>query len=254
MLARLPLLNLLFYVALVIINFLAIQLPFFGKSPGDVSDLFPNLLTPADFAFKIWSVIYILLGVFIFAQTQAWRRSRGIPPEVAAIGPLFLLTCLFNVAWLVTWQSLHIAWSFVSIFILWLLLMRLYYRLATLGSARWVYTLPFSVYFGWVCIAALANLNVLFMDLSVSFLGFPEEQWTTALIGLGIGGTLLVLYLNQDIWFTAVLIWAFYGIYSKNQAIGSADSWVVSMSLLAMVILTLAGLAVAWWKWRGRVG
>ena len=67
-----------------------------------------------------------------------------------------------------------------------------------------------------LAVAALANLNVLLIDLEFSFFGLSEASWTATLVGLGIFGGLLVLYINRDLWFALVLIWAFLGIYVKN--------------------------------------
>ena len=63
--SKLTLLNAGCYFCMIVVNVLALQIPFFGRTPGEVSDLYPHMLTPADFSFSIWSVIYILLGVFI---------------------------------------------------------------------------------------------------------------------------------------------------------------------------------------------
>ena len=69
---------------MIVVNVLALQIPFFGRTPGDVSDLYPHMLTPADFSFSIWSVIYILLGVFI---VYGFKLDDGnAPKEVGAIG------------------------------------------------------------------------------------------------------------------------------------------------------------------------
>jgi hypothetical protein len=248
---RLPLINLLAYFVLVVVNAIAVRIPFFGKTPGDVSDLFPALLTPADFAFRIWSVIYVLLGVFAFTQARLLsRKEEPLPAEVSAIGLLFLLSCVLNFMWLLTWQSMHIGWAFLVIFILWITLIILYYQLAHVEEVRWMYMVPFSIYLAWMCIAALGNLNILLINSGFDFFGLTEEYWTATLIGIGIGGTFLMLYLNRDIWFTLVLIWAFFGMYVKNMEISKGDSPVVFMSLLAMIVLFVVGSWVGWRKWQ----
>ncbi len=248
--SRLPTINLLSYFSLVILNFLSVRIPFFGKTPGDVSDLFPNLLTPADFAFKIWWFIYLLLGVFAFYQIKPKPQEDGkIPLEVSAIGFLFLISCIFNFAWLLTWQSMHITWAFISIFSLWILLIVINYRLTILGKAHSAYRVPFSAYLAWVCVAALANLNVLLMNLDFGFFGLTDENWTALLIVIGILGTFLVLYLNQDLTFTLVLIWAFYGIYVRNDQLSNGENIVVSMSLIGIATLFIVGAWVGWIKW-----
>ncbi len=241
------------YLGLVIFNFLAIQLPFFGRTPGDVSDLYPNLLTPPDFSFSIWSVIYLLLGIFICQGIILIYQNKDIiSTEISSIGFLFLYSCILNICWLLSWQSLHIIWSFIFIFILWIVLIQIAYKIAVIENPKWTYTVPFSCYLAWICVAALANLNVLLIDLGFDFFGLHEATWTGLLIGIGILGTLLVLYLNQDIWFTVVLLWAFFGIYYKNSQITSGDSFVVVMSLLAMFTLTVTGCYVLFKKWQSR--
>ena len=198
-------------------------------------------------------MVYLLLGVFVFDQAKLlFHRKDVLPSEVAAIGSLFVFSCMLNFLWLISWQSLHIALAFMLIFGLWVVLILINYKLAKLEKPKWVYTVPFSVYLAWVCIATLANLNVLLIDLEFNFFGLTEEYWTASLIGIGICGTLLVLYLNEDIWFTMVLIWAFFGIYVKNKQLSSEGNWVIFMSLFAITILTIVGSVVCLRKWKKR--
>ena len=232
--------NLLSYIVLIVVNLIALELPFFGRTPGDVSDLYTNMLTPANFSFKIWSVLYILLGAFVL---YGYKKIDGkIPKEVNAIAWLFTLTCLLNMCWLLTWQSLNIGWASIIIFIFWIILIVINYRLTKLGNARWYYRIPFGAYLGWISIASLANYNVYLIAHDFAFFGLSEAVVTAWLIGLGICGTLLVLWLNGDIWFTSVLIWAFFGIYIKNKDALDSSTVVVNMSLLAMIILAVAGV------------
>ena len=237
--------NISSYIFLIIVNFLAVQIPFFGRSPGDVSDLYPNLLTPADFTFSIWSVIYLLLGVFVFTQSkQLIRNATSYDPEISVIGYYFLVTCILNVTWLLAWQSLNILLSFILIFALWIVLILINYKLTKFRMARLIYRLPFSCYLAWICIAALANLNVLFIDLEWAFFGFSEEYWTAGLVITGLLGTFLVLYLNQDIAFTLVLIWSFFGIYIKNGQLVNEPNAVMNASMFSMLLLLITSLII----------
>lgn len=244
-------LNVIAYIGLIIVNVLALQIPFFGRTPGQVSGLYTNLLTPADFVFRIWSIIYIMLGFFAYAQLKSIRqKDKVVPAEVIAIGPWFVISCFLNISWLLSWQSLHIPIAFFIIFLLWLVLMWIYYKVAHVDGARWQFTLPISIYFGWVCVAALATLNVFFIHLGFEFFGFPEENWTATLIGIGILGTLLMLYLNKDILFTAVLIWAYFGMYIKNSGLTPEGNPVTFMALFAMGSLLLIGTGTAIFEYR----
>lgn len=242
---RLPLINLGAYVALVLANILAIQLPFFGRTPGDVSDLYPNLLTPADFSFSIWSIIYILLGTYIFIEFKDWlKNTNKFQNETRAIGYYFLITCLLNITWLLTWQALQIKFAFLFIFVFWIVLIYINYKLTMIGNAHRIFRAAFSVYLGWICIAALANLNILFIDLGLNNFGLSEEMWTSILIVIGILGTFLVLFLNQDILFTLVQIWAYLGIYVKNHQLSNGHGTVATMALIAMLMLGIVSIGV----------
>lgn len=235
------------YLLLVITNIFAIQLPFFGKTPGDVSDLYPNLLTPADFTFSIWSVIYLGLGIAIYAlykkySTESIEEKRG---ELEAIKFLFPLTCILNIAWLISWQSLNIVPAFFIIFVYWTLLIVIRYRLCHFENIRWVIKIPFSLYLGWISIATLANLNVMLYELDFNFFNMSQDLWTATLIAIGIIGTLFVLMLYQDIPFSLVLIWAFFGIYMKNSNANVAADLTIYMTNIAMVVIALTSLVMA---------
>lgn len=243
--------NIVAYLILITVNILAIKLPFFGRTPEMVSDLYPNLLTPQDFTFKIWSLVYLMLGVFTFMALRYFNNETGkIPKEVSRIGLLFLISCILNFMWLMSWQSLHIATAFLIILILWVVLIIINYRLTKLEGARWFSTIPFSIYLAWICVATLANMNVLLIDSGFDFFALSEELWTSILIGIGICGTLLVLYLNGDVWFTAVLIWAFFGIYIKNSRLSVDNDLVINTSLFAMLLLITIGIIVGIKNWK----
>lgn len=239
--------NLVTYIIVVIVNLLAISLPFFGHTPGDISDMYNDPLTPADFTFKIWSVIYVLLGFYIYRQSQLFRPTSDLPPEVSLIGWLFVGTCICNVSWLLLWQSQHIALAFAAIFILWILLIVISYRLTMHGSVHWMTYIPFSVYLSWVSIATLANLNILFLEWGYDFFGYEPETWTMYLVLLGVAGGLLVLYLYQNVWFLLVLAWGLFGIYIKNSSVDHLLPQVTLTAIGAVLIMVVIG-----WRIGGR--
>jgi len=46
-------------------------------------------------------------------------------------------------------------------------------------------SIPFSVYFGWISVATIANATVLFVDLGWNGFGIPEAIWTAAVMAVG---------------------------------------------------------------------
>jgi multisubunit Na+/H+ antiporter MnhG subunit len=114
----LSILNVVGFIAVLIINYLANALPIGGLSTGALSDLYPNLFVLAGLIFAIWGLIYLMLGAFVVWQlVDVYKKqSKGI---VQKIGIWFLLSCLVNIAWIFAWQYQQVALS-VGIIILFL--------------------------------------------------------------------------------------------------------------------------------------
>jgi len=53
--------NVLAFVAVLVVNYLAVTLPIGGMTTGALSDLYPNLFTPAGITFSIRGIIYLFL-------------------------------------------------------------------------------------------------------------------------------------------------------------------------------------------------
>jgi len=72
----LSILNLLGFLGMVFVNYLAVTLPLNDKTTGELSDQYPNLFVPAGFTFSIWGIIYLLLAIFIIYQlVYAFRKN-----------------------------------------------------------------------------------------------------------------------------------------------------------------------------------
>jgi translocator protein len=55
--------NLIFYLFVVTMNFLANSLPLNGQTSEEISDKLDVLFTPAGYVFSIWGFIYFLLAI-----------------------------------------------------------------------------------------------------------------------------------------------------------------------------------------------
>jgi hypothetical protein len=99
--------NIIAFIAMVTLNFLSNSLPLNGKTPGQLSDQWVNFFVPAGLTFSIWGIIYTLMIIWVVAQIIALfnEKSKGIIyPNINQIGYSFLLTCVFNMAWLFAWH------------------------------------------------------------------------------------------------------------------------------------------------------
>lgn len=136
-----------------------------GVTPATVSERNPSLVTPASYAFTIWSLIYLWMLAFSVYQL--------LPANMRRFGPVrtpYLASCLLNIGWIWFWHHGQIAVCTVLIALLAAMLFLINYRLRTSASA--VETLftkaPFGIYFGWITCAALINLNIFVTSLTVT--------------------------------------------------------------------------------------
>ncbi len=212
-------LNILGFIGVLVMNYLANALPLGGRSTKEVSDMFASLFTPAPFTFAIWGVIYLLLAVFIVVQSKGLLQKDQPPNDVVeAIGPWFFINCLANMSWLLAWHHLKIGLSFCIIVVMLYSLIAIYQRLQ-IGRfqppARIKYGvhLPFSIYLGWLTVATIANASAFLLAMHWEGFGIAPRYWTVYMLMVGTFLGLLLLFRRKDIGFALVLIWAFFGIY-----------------------------------------
>ncbi|MHC8520420.1 hypothetical protein ACPJHQ_03015 [Rossellomorea sp. H39__3] len=68
-------LNILAFALVIVMNTLAVTLPLNNQSTGEISDRLDIMLTPAGYVFSIWSLIYLLLGIWVLRQIPKARRD-----------------------------------------------------------------------------------------------------------------------------------------------------------------------------------
>jgi hypothetical protein len=228
------------YVIMVGVNCLAVLLPLGGRSTGQISDNYPNLFTPAGYAFSIWGLIYILLG--IYAVYQLWHKEEC---SVLKVNRLFIANALLNASWIFAWHY-NLIW--LSVIIMAGLLITLI-RIADLFRGRvvtpketWLVRLPFSVYFGWITVATIANITVLLVYLGWNGFGIPESAWTVVV--LLVGALIGVWRILRDCFipYGLVLIWAYVAILfkhlSENGFYGKYPSivWTAALCILVFAV------------------
>ncbi len=236
-------LNLLGYLGTVVVNALANIIPINNITTGDVSDLYPNLFTPAGLTFSIWGLIYVLLGIFVVYQLlPSVRRDPEKAGLIQRIGPFFFISCLANMGWIFAWHYQAIALSLILMLVLLASLLAIYLRLGigktdSTGTAKYLMYLPFSIYLGWITVATIANVAILLVDVNWNTFGLGEQFWAAAVIIIGTVIALSVLFTRRDAYYALVVDWALLGILLKRMADDTADHQTV-------IYVTVAGLAV----------
>ena len=242
---RWPLVNLLALVVTVAINALANILRFNGQTTGDVINRDPTLFLPANWVFGIWGLIYAALALFvIYGLLPGGRRNE----RLRRIGPLFLISCAANCAWLFSWHWERLTLALVTIVALLLALLLIYLRLHRGGAARTVgerlcLRWPFSVYLAWVSVATIANATIVLDRGGWQGGGLAPAAWTAIL--LVIGGVLAAFVGSRgDAPFAAVFVWAFVGI-----AVRQRDTLPVMLAAWLIAILAAVVVLYALWRW-----
>ncbi len=237
--------NIVAFIVTIVVNALAGSTTLLnGVTSGEVSDMYPTLVTPAGFTFAIWGIIYILLLVFIIYQVLPKNRDK---PFLSQIGLLFALSGAFNVSWLFLWHYDFVTYSLVFMLGLLASLIGAYLRLdigrATVSfKERLCVHLPFSVYLGWISIATIANVSVVLTAVGWDGWGIEPSSWAVAIICVALLLSLVMLASRKDIAFSFVVVWALVGIMAKQ----SGNETIVLASEIGIVLLLAAiGVTVA---------
>jgi len=243
----LSILNLLGFLGMVIVNYLAVTLPLNNKTTGELSDQYPNLFVPAGFTFSIWGVIYLLLAIFIVYQlVYAFRKNKQSISFLKKIGILFFVSSIANLSWVFAWHFELVSLSLFLMLILLGSLIAIYVKLQigrsnSSKSEKYLVHIPFSVYLGWITIATIANTTALLVNLGWNRFGLSEPFWTVAVIIIGIAISLTILFYRKDIFYCLVVGWALFGILMKRL---TADA-VPVQSIITVVIFGLTVISLA---------
>jgi TspO/MBR family len=237
------LLNLLSLAMVLVMNYLANALPIAGRRTGEMSDLFPNMFTPAGFTFSIWGVIYLLLLGFAIYQIRFWGRPA--PGFLQKIGWLFGLSCLANAGWLLAFHHLQIGLSMLVMLVMLGSLIGIYLRLdigkaATSPGERWLVHLPFSVYLGWITVATIANAAILLTHIGWDGEPGGASFWTILTLAAAVGLGLAAIFKRRDFAYALVIAWALFGIFSKRIAdLLTPDGQVETVALAGIALIGL---------------
>jgi len=235
--------NIIAYVSTIVINGLAGSTTLIGGvNTAAISDLYPTLITPAGFTFAIWGVIYFLLGVFVVYQALPGQGEKEYHRQ---IGWLFVLISIANIVWIFLWQYRLLILSVPVMLVLLIGLILIYIRLG-IGKTRvplkerLAIHLPFSVYLGWITIASIVNVAVALVSVNWDGFGISPETWAIIIIAIALLLTLTVIATRKDIAYGLVIVWALFGIASKQ-----TNPNIVITAQAGSIIILIASVSVA---------
>lgn len=152
-----PILVIAATVGMIIFNYFAATGILGGVATNVPSDKFPTVITPAGYAFSIWSLIYA--GCIAFSIYQALPSQSE---RFRAIRRAYIISCVLNCAWLYFWSQEMIVLCVGIILALLATLAYINIKLKTTGTRGeyWFAKFPFGLYFGWVTAATILNATI----------------------------------------------------------------------------------------------
>lgn len=246
------------FVVMLVMNVLAVSLPLFGRDTGAISDAYPNLFAPAGYTFSIWSVIYLLMAAYVLYRAGLFRSKTHADTEslLARIDGLAILNFLTNAVWLVSW---HADWIWLSVLLMVTLLVTLI-RITRILHARPLsmrdmgfLLVPFSVYFGWITVATIANVSTFLVSIGWDGFGISEVVWMNIVLVVGLAIGLTTTIRDRCGAYGLVLIWAYTGILMKHLSETGFNGAYPSVIWTTTICIAAFALGVLYAAW-GRVG
>ncbi len=106
---------------------------------------------------------------------------------------------------------------------------------------------PFSVYFGWITVALIANLTVYMESIEWLGLRMPGDLWAAAAVLAGAAAAAVRILHRRDTAYGLVFIWTYAGILARHlshEGFGGAYRIVIAAAI-AGIAAVLASIAVS---------
>lgn len=208
-----------------------------GVTPEVISDMYTTAITPAGYAFAIWSLIYTGLIAFSIYQLLPANVER-----FKNVRSLYIMSCALNCAWIFFWHSNQIVICLAIITALCLTLFFINYQLRQPDTVaeNWLAKAPFGIYFGWVTAATLVNFAVMLVYLKLQM---SETSNTFLAVGLILFAAALGVYMRaryQNYFYPLAIAWALTAIGVKQ----SGHTLVVVATAVGTIACLIASLSV----------
>ena len=241
--------NIILFAAVIVINYLATSLPIWWNTTGALSDMYPNLFTPAGLTFSIWGLIYLsLLGFVVWQIVDLYKKnSKNITQKIWI---WFVLSCVTNIWWIFAWHY-QLVWLSVIIMILFLIILIVISNKILIWKKLWtrwdklLVQIPFSLYLGWISVATIANVSTFLVNIWWNARWMSDIFWTTVVIVVAALLAIIDLYKKYNIIFAIVVIRAFIGIIIKRVSVDPVYASSIIWTLGVCIAVISAGI---WWR------
>lgn len=240
----LKIVNIIVYVVFLGSNVYTVAVPYDIYFSGR-----ETYITPAPWAYLIWSLIHLLLlGTVIYQFTPSGKKVI-----IDGISWRFPLLGVLNAIYVYLWASHHYAVAFIFALFVSSAVTHIYYIVkkfhapANTGDEVFVH-LPFSLYHGWTTVLVITTA---FDAFGVNALTHPAGVWTKVFVFLGMffleatAATYAFSSPEGDLPASVAIMWSLFAIFAHQNV---HRSGFIHWSALAFAVLS------AFWVFRGIFG
>ncbi|CAG8551986.1 23272_t:CDS:2 [Dentiscutata erythropus] len=194
-------------------------------------------LTPTEFTFGIWFLIFPLLLGFIICQWFEWANDA----VASGVSYFFFCQAVLNVVWLILWGlSFYLIDAIIQV-VIFILFFLIYFNISSYYPPQGIFdslfiAYPFSILAAW-------NLYILFLYFWIAIPAINIVSLTIVVLAfLSIIGLYIVdYYVRKDNIFAVTIIWILIGI-----AIHNVETLPVFTTALAGIGLIIGGIFRNW--------
>ncbi len=229
-----PVLVIIATVGMIVFNYLAATGILGGVDTGAISDKYPTVITPAGYAFAIWSVIYAGCVAFSIYQILPAQLEK-----FRAIRRVYIISCVANCAWLYFWSQEKIVLCVGVILILLAAVGFINFKLRKTETAGeyWLVKVPFGIYFGWVTAATLLNTMIALVYLGLP-LGYSIYLGAAFIFVAALLGVLVRIKLT-NYFYPLAIAWALTAIAVKQ----SGKTLIVAACAVGVIACLIAAIS-----------
>lgn len=203
----------LIYIVSILIGYPKIQqMLHFQYTIGEISDKFHTLITPINFTFSIWGLIYCL-GLILLGYWWWNLKNENFESQNTSI-IFFDVIALLNSFWIFSWlkEGIFLSWLIILV----LLIALLYINTNIQNSKMYLNKIFFNIYLGWISVAFSINTAVW-----LTTMGMPRDTYMAVIMAsiLVLIITLIACYIllvKNNLMYILVILWSFLGIIMNN--------------------------------------
>lgn len=219
-----------------------------GVTIGEISNTrFADvLITPANYAFAIWGVIYLGLIGFSIYQFLPPQKQHS---QLRTISYWLVGACVAQAIWVLLFLFNLFGWSVLAMLAILLCLIGAYWQLGLRDRSpnwqeRWLLRIPFSVYLGWISVATVVNVALALYDAGWNGWGISPEIWTVVMLVISSALAIAILIQRRDTAFSLVIIWALIAIAVKRSSI----PLIAISAVILAIALVLVNIGQRTWR------